>query len=293
MSGFVWLASYPKSGNTWFRLLRASLDVEGDDAPDINDLDDDGGSAGGRRRFDDVTLLDSALLSTEEADRLRPALHRAIAAGAYRDPGRNGSPEPRLMKLHDAYRRTPDGSPVFAGARGAIVIVRDPRAVAASLAGFLSCSVDRAIEIMGSEGFHLGDEFRGRALQARQIVRSWSSNVQSWLEQTDIPVHLVRYEDLKEDTALVFRAAMAFAGREVSLKEAERAARLSDFAAFRRQEAAHGFREWTALKRPNDSYFFRRGEAHAWREELTDAQIARIQSRHGATIAALGYWAVR
>lgn len=289
MSGFVWLASYPKSGSTWFRLLRASLDVDGDDAPDINDLDDGGGPAGGRRRFDDITLLDSALLSIEEADRLRPAVHRAIATGAYRDPGRDASPEPRLMKVHDAYRRTPEGSPVFAGARGAIVMVRDPRAVAASLASFLSCGVDRAIDIMGSDRFHLGDEFRGRALQARQIVRSWSSNVQSWLEQTDIPVHRVRYEDLKEDAAAVFRAAMAFAGREVTLEEAERAARRSDFAAFRRQEAAYGFREWTALKRANDACFFRRGEAHAWREELTDVQIARIQSRHGATMAALGY----
>jgi aryl sulfotransferase len=289
MSGFVWLASYPRSGNTWFRLLHASLDGDGDDPPDINDLGAGGGSAGARLSFDAITLLDSSLLSIDETDRLRPAVYRAIASGAYRDPAMVRGAGMRLMKIHDAYRRTREGRPVFAGAQGAILIVRDPRAVAASLANFLSCSTDHAIAIMSSDGFSLGGDARGNAVQMPQSVKSWSSNIESWLVQDEVAIHLVRYEDLKADTAAVFRAAMAFLGRALTPDQAGRAAMRTDFAALRRQEAAQGFREWAQLKRAPDSYFFRRGEPQGWREELTAVQIGRIETQHGAMMERLGY----
>ncbi|KQX19464.1 MULTISPECIES: sulfotransferase domain-containing protein [unclassified Sphingomonas] len=288
MNGFIWLASYPRSGNTWFRLLAASLALEGDAAPDINDLI--GHSAGARLAFDAITLLDSALLSAAETDRLRPGAYRAMADGAYRDPAiPTAAPAPPLMKVHDAYRYTPGGQPVFAGARGAIVMVRDPRAVAASLAGFLSCTVDRAIEIMASDDYALGRGLRSWPHHMPQTVESWSANVAGWMTQTDVPVHLVRYEDIRRDTAGVFRDAMAFAGATVSPAQAEQAAARAGFSTLRAQETAHGFREWSALKRSSDARFFRRGEAEGWRDELTAAQIARIEARHGDIMDMLGY----
>ena len=68
----VWLASFPKSGNTWFRIFLANL-AAGESGPsDINDLDERGGIASSRREFDAVTLLESGLLSHDEIDRLRP-----------------------------------------------------------------------------------------------------------------------------------------------------------------------------------------------------------------------------
>ena len=38
MSGIIWLASYPKSGNTWFRVFLTNLLEEKDQPADINDL---------------------------------------------------------------------------------------------------------------------------------------------------------------------------------------------------------------------------------------------------------------
>lgn len=289
MSGFVWLASYPRSGNTWFRLLQASLD--GDGAPDINGLAS-GGAISARLAFDNITLLDSALLTTEETDPLRSAVQLAISKAEYRDPAiaaDQASAQPWLIKIHDGYRCTPDGRGIFAGARGAIVIVRDPRAVAASLASFLSCGVDRAIAIMESDSFSLAEHSPTRAAQLRQPLESWSSNVASWTAQTEVPVHLVRYEDLKANTSAVFRAALAFAGREITLDQAERARARTQFATLRDQEAAQGFREWASSNSPDGKRFFRRGEAEAWREELTAVQIERIEKRHGPMMATLGY----
>ena len=51
MSGIYWLASYPKSGNTWFRMLVANLSAT-DKPVDINDLPERGGIASARGSFD-------------------------------------------------------------------------------------------------------------------------------------------------------------------------------------------------------------------------------------------------
>ena len=75
----------------------------------------------------------------------------------------------------------------------------------------------------------------GRRHQLRQQLPGWSGISASWLDQTDIPVHLVRYEDMQADTAGMLRRALAFAGRAASDEEIARAAR---FARFSRIEAA-------------------------------------------------------
>ncbi len=38
VGGIVWLASYPKSGNTWFRVFLSNLMGELEEAANINDL---------------------------------------------------------------------------------------------------------------------------------------------------------------------------------------------------------------------------------------------------------------
>ena len=39
----IWLASYPKSGNTWFRMMVANLSTKDGRPVDINDLPERGG----------------------------------------------------------------------------------------------------------------------------------------------------------------------------------------------------------------------------------------------------------
>ena len=96
---------------------------------------------------------------------------------------------------------------------------------------------------------------------------TWGGYAESWLDQTDIPVHLVRYEDLKADTAGELHRAMAFAGIAVSHAECEQAARFADFDALKQQESERGFRE--APRSAPGGNFFRRGIAGGWRDELS------------------------
>ena len=53
MGGIYWLASYPKSGNTWFRAFLCNLQEDGEEPADINDLAT-GGIASARGWLDEV-----------------------------------------------------------------------------------------------------------------------------------------------------------------------------------------------------------------------------------------------
>jgi len=61
MNPLVWLASYPKSGNTWFRLLVDAAFDPDDAALDINGLRARHRIASARRAIDEISLLDSRL----------------------------------------------------------------------------------------------------------------------------------------------------------------------------------------------------------------------------------------
>lgn len=291
MNDLVWLASYPKSGNTWFRLLVETSLAPPGAALDINDLQVRGGIASARRPIDELSLLDSRLLTHREADWLRPGVHEALARGEFPEIGVQWAlpaMSPRLMKVHDAYTAGPDGAPLFAAARGAIAIVRDPRSVASSLASYFNHSIDHAIADMASEDFELSARINGESTQVRQRLLSWSAHVRSWLDQTDVPVHLVRYEDLKADPATTFQAAMRFAGHEIERGAVEQAVGATDFARLQAQERERGFRE-SQPSRKHDKPFFRRGRADGWRDELTRDQIARLEADHGEVMQRLGY----
>ena len=55
MTRTIWLASYPKSGNTWFRMLVANLSAKDGNPVDINQLPERGGIASARGPFDHLS----------------------------------------------------------------------------------------------------------------------------------------------------------------------------------------------------------------------------------------------
>lgn len=286
-----WLSSYPKSGNTWFRMLIANLRR---DAPvDINDLPERGGIASARGWFDNNMLFASSLLTHEECDRLRPRVYAAVAQQQEQvdtDEAETRIGSARFVKTHDAWTLTGDGEPLLGGQRGAtgaIVIVRDPRDVAPSLASHNGQSLDEAIAFMAQSGASFCGSRDRQPNQLRQQLLTWSAYNASWLDQGDLPVHLVRYEDLHRDTPGVLQRALAFAGIAVTAAEAAQAARFADFGELRKQETERGFRE--ASRRLSGIGFFRRGVSGAWHDELSAAQVARIEADHGAMMERLGY----
>jgi hypothetical protein len=165
--------------------------------------------------------------------------------------------------------------------------VRDPRDVAPSLANHNRTSIDDAIAFMNDRDAGFCVKTTRQHNQLRQQLPGWSGHIESWLDQSDIPVHLVRYEDMQADPAGVFARALAFAGRAASAEEIARAVRFADFAQLQAQERDKGFRE--APRPQPGGTFFRRGQTGAWRDELTAAQIERIETEHAGMMRRLGY----
>ncbi len=288
----IWLASYPKSGNTWFRMLVANLCAGRNTPVDINNLPIRDGIASARGPFEYLLRIDSGLLTHDEIDCLRPRVYEMLAQGAADDEydQQADAPSIRYVKVHDAYTLTSKGEPLLAGARGAsgaIVIVRDPRDVASSLAHHNHTSIDDAVAQMNDANAQLCAQPDRQYPQLRQKLLHWSGHVASWLDQSDIPLHLIRYEELTADPHGVLRGALDFAGQSATDEDVERAVRAADFSQLQAQERECGFSE--LLKPHLGGTFFRRGESGAWREELTPAQAARIERAHKVMMQRLGY----
>lgn len=267
MSGIYWLASYPKSGNTWLRLLLRSY-AAGGAAVDINDPAPDGWSVNGRTQFDESIGVAASDLTDAEILAWWPSVLRNWARA------RN---EPSYLKTHMVCGP-------FEATLGAIYMVRDPRDVALSLARHTDRSVDAVIAVMGIRDMVAeGSDGRLRPRLPQQWG-SWSQNVESWLAPAPFPVEVVPYEAMRADPAAALSGLLPVLGFPVDHTAVEAAVAATSLDALRAQEAATGFIEATGPHR-----FFGEGRVGGWREILTPAQRARIESDHGEVMARLGY----
>jgi aryl sulfotransferase len=271
---FGWLVSYPRSGNTWLRFLLASL-MHGGQPIDINAPGIDTPVAN-RREFDELFCMDSSLLTDSEIELARPSLYRLIA-NRFRGPL-------ILRKVHDRSWRNAEGKLMFPPelSRGAVYIVRDPRDVAVSYAYYAGIDIDEMTLRMGDAAMVIPTG-REQAIQFRQPLGTWSGHVLSWLDDSAMPVHLVRYEDLIAQPAGELTKIACFLG--VSPARAHAAVAAVRFDVLRAQEDERGFRELAGA----GTHFFRQGRAGAWRSVLSAVQAERLRKDHGDVMARLGY----
>ncbi|MBM3599280.1 MAG: sulfotransferase domain-containing protein [Alphaproteobacteria bacterium] len=273
MASIVWLASYPKSGNTWVRAFLHNLFRNATVAHDIN-------------RMDELTLGDtkpSAYTAVEpafttawpmaETFALRARVHRAIAASR---------PDSVFVKTHTALVEA-QGHPLVTMevTSGAIYIVRNPLDVAVSFADHFGLSLDTTIAHMGQRGHVLPQN----EINAYELVGSWSENVESWTQRPTLGLHVVRYEDLLDQPRKTFGSIASFLGVEPPRERLERAIKLSSFKVLKEQERRRGFRE----RAPHAQAFFRKGTRGQWRTELAAQQVARVVADHGKMMQRFGY----
>jgi aryl sulfotransferase len=273
----VWLASYPKSGNTWFRAFLTNLMFPAERPADINHLLG-GPIASSRELFDSTTGLSSSDLSFDEIDRLRPSVFRYLneTSAGY-----------SYYKIHDAYGFLGDNTPVFPAeiVKQVIYFIRNPLDVAVSLAHHIGCSVSAAAGFMNDDQYAFCNRPDKQHNQLRQVLNSWSGHVQSWVDHSGLPVLVVRYEDLSAEPVSFFSDIVRTLELNYSPAEIERAIAGSTFEEMKRQEMSAGFKE----KNPQSEIFFRRGKAGAWKEELPEELVHLLISRHAVIMKRFGY----
>lgn len=274
--GLILLASYPKSGNTWVRLFLAALEHDRD--IDLTQMDDAAGGATSRGLLQMLLGVDLAELSPDEVENLRPL--------AYAELARRGGDRPTVLKVHDCYRLTLSGAPLFPpqAIAGCVHLVRDPRDVCLSLAAHSGIEVDRAITRMAQTEHAVNRRQDVGKSQVREIWGGWSGHGESWLA-APLPRLTLRYEDMVADPLAALGRIAAFCGLEASAEAVARAVARTAFDHLAAQEAAVGFRERPA----GMGRFFRSGQTQQWRQDLTAEQIARVERDHGPLMARLGY----
>ena len=274
--GIYWLASFPKSGNTWLRIFLTNyLRIpEESDEFDINNLERTV-IASARPIFDTFAGIESGHLTYEEIDRHRPDVYRRWA-----EARANALDEDGLMvsKVHDAYTYLPNGEPMFPleATAGVIYIIRNPLDVAVSYAHHGSISIERSIATLASNHHALSAPRHGQGNQLRQRLLTWSNHVRSW-NVPNIPRLVVRYEDMTFKPLETFRAVVRFLQQEEDMERIEEAIELSSFDRVKSLEEETGFRE----KPYRMETFFRKGKVGNWREHLTPEHVGQLIFHHG------------
>lgn len=269
----VWLASYPKSGNTWVRAFLANLLAGGQEPVDINRLP---AFAHGEHHLHYYTQANGGPVDPNDfprISRLRAPAQQILDASG---------PGVKFVKTHSAVRRVhgaPTINPTVTAA--AVYILRNPLDVALSYADHYGMTVDATIDAMADEGWVIN----GDSLGVYQFLGPWSIHVRSWTEAKGLKCLTLRYEDLHSQPIRSFRGLVKFLGLSHDKAAIERAAGHAAFKSLKTQEASGGFVE----RSPHSQAFFRSGRAGGWRDGLSERQVQRIIDSQGEVMAKFGY----
>lgn len=281
MPGIVYLASYPKSGNTWLRIFLANLFA--------NRIEPILPSQASCFSTSDVAMVwyrqldarDPVLWTTPEVAAMRHRVQARIAGLV---------PDTAFMKTHAALLPMA-GTPPFAPdlMAGAICIVRNPLDVAPSYARHSKVATERMVETMGTPDFMLTRS----ADEVEYLLGGWSQHVASWTAQAHPRLHVVRYEDMVASPHESFGGICRFLGLEVAGERFDRALANSALPVLRELESRDAEFGRSGQKnlfgKDGEQAFFGRGGVGAWKRDLSEEEARIIVARHRVQMARFGY----
>ena len=276
MKNLIWLASYPKSGNTWLRVFLSNYFSDLSSPLTINALSLN-------LRANDNSLLEKFAdiepsdLNFKELLQLRSDVFKELSLKSNKKV---------FLKIHDAFQDKEEKIPFIPKENtfGIIYLIRNPLDVAVSFSHHEGKPIDEIINFMADEEAVLGNNHSGYHRLSPEKLTSWSSHVNSWTN-SGIRLLLVRYEDLLENPYSAFQKVAHFIDGKVSPEKLEKAIRFSDFSFLQKQEEKEGFKE----KNMKTLKFFRKGKSGGWKKELNKEHINQIIKNHDSVMKKYGY----
>ena len=269
----IWLASYPKSGNTWMRIFLANYLMNTKEPMPINQVHRFGMGDAIAKTYQMVAGGPIDLNDPNVIIPLRQKVLRGIVAN---------NADVNFVKSH-YIRRTVAGFDFIPEeyTRSSVYIIRNPLDMVLSYARHHGQTLEEAVYAIS----HTDNASHGFGESVATFMGSWSQHVNSWTARAPWPQLTVRYEDLLEDPEIHFSKVIEHIGIPIEEERLKRAIKHASFKEVKRQEKKHGFVE----KSVSADSFFTKGQSGVWKDELPAELAEQIIKDHRATMKRYGY----
>ena len=276
----IWIASYPKSGNTWVRSFLSAYYFSKDGKFDINNLN----------RIEDYPnkqFFDEEVKEGEIHKHWKESQEKIIKERKV-----------KFLKTHNSLIKAFGNDftqPKYS--LGVIYIVRDPRNVITSVKNHNDFETyDDALEFMQNDNAVLKDYKHLKNFAKTTIINSWKINYQSWTQNNFYRRMTIKYEDMIENSYKVFRDLIVFVNTicrfndgvdEVKLKNA---IDTTNFDKLKDIENKGKFSESVySLKDKRKIKFFYLGPENNWEKQLDKNLIDKMNDYYKEDLIRFGY----
>ena len=280
----IWLASYPKSGNTYVRAFLSAyyFSESGEfDFSQIARID----------QFPHEKFFKEKVNSISEASKQWVPIQKEI----------NKDKKIRFFKTHSFlgnYQGNQFTSPETT--LGAIYIVRDPRNVLSSLKNHYSFDDNNALKMIKDKTRSLMSNNGSHA--SLTYISSWSENYLSWLRNNQFRRLFIKYEDLITNKYETFRDIIVFTNTLMNKVEGVNKSRLqkaietTNFDVLKKKEVSEtfdgsesSFKNWRKFHSENKNLFFNLGPDNNWKKILKTDISKEIEINFEKEMVELGY----
>ena len=278
-----WIASYPKSGNTWLRSLLSSY-YYSEDGLFEQKLLKNIGQFPEKKYFVDFDYNSSIVTDTSK---FWIKAQEKI----------NNDQKFKFLKTHNILGAINGNK--FTNLKntiGCIYIVRDPRNVITSLKNHYEMTNDEALKFMLNEKKYIYDHHSNNDYGDFQFISSWEKNYRSWISQNNFPVTLIKYENLYNETFEVFRDLIKYINKLINSKKsfdskkAENSIQSSSFEKLKNIEKRDGFLESVLSKNDTKKIpFFHLGPKNDWKKVFDENYQKKLNLKFNINLKELDY----
>ncbi len=276
----IWLASYPKSGNTLLRSILSTYFYSEDGVLKFENLN----------KISQFPRTHHFLPLGIDIDNEKEVFKNFINAQNLINEEKG---KIKFFKTHSSLCKIHDCNFTdLKNTLGAIYIVRDPRNVVTSFANHYSLNIDEATETILDDSKFMEKTFKN----CKVFLGSWSTNYNSWKNlQKPKKYLLIKYEDLitkKKNVILKifkFFETLGFKS-EIDMIKLNKAIKTTDFDSMKAKEQKETFHE--ALiddKTGKRKIFFNLGPKNDWRRNLDEKNKEKIETNFYNEMKELGY----